>query len=149
MLGLCHPVFRGFMKLPVVLTAALSFMTTSSLAQTAEEAEVALNNVHHEMVRCIGYNTIVASCLRKRDGALADKYDKLAEHLLVLSNQIGQSIGMTEDAMNSRMTLEWSEMDKLIEHNCTNISSLTSRYAYRCKQVIENGDSILMEYLNK
>ena len=101
------------------------------------------------MSRCIAYNTIVASCVRSRDAALADQYDKVAEHLLLLSNQIGQSIGMSQDAMNSRMTVEWSEMDRLIQHNCMNISSLTSRYAFRCKQVIENGDSILSEYLNK
>ena len=112
------------MKLAIVL--ALALQTSSALAQTEEEVTAALNNVQHEMSRCIAYNTIVAKCIRYRDGALADNYDKVAEHLLQLSSQIGGAIGMTQDAMNSRMTFEWSEMDKLIQHDCVNISSLSS-----------------------
>lgn len=137
------------MKLLVVFSVGLSVVASSSLAQTADKAELALNNVHHEMARCISYNTFVAACVRKRDSDLADTYDKIAENLFGLSNQIGQSIGMTQDAMNSRITMETQEMNKLIQNNCSNISSLTIRYANRCKQVVENGDSILLEYLNK
>ncbi|CAN0653085.1 conserved exported protein of unknown function [Nitratireductor aquimarinus] len=136
------------MKLKLAFAATLYIQSSICSAQSNAEVVRALNNVQHEMSTCIAYNTIVASCIRSQDPTTADAYDAAAEHLLLVSNRIGQTIGMSQDAMNSRMTLEWSQMNKLIGQNCVNISSLTSRHAFRCKEVVENGDGILAEHLN-
>ena len=136
------------MKLSLTLVAMLCLQSSLSSAQSQAEVIDALNNLQHEMSSCIAYNTIVASCIKSTDPRTAQNYDDAAEHLLILSNKIGRTIGMTQDAMSSRMTLEWRKMDDLIKHDCVNISSLTSRHAFRCKQVTEDGDSVLHEYLN-
>ncbi len=135
------------MKLAWALFVALPLQTSAAWGQSEAEINQALNNMHHEMVRCIGYNTIVASCVRSVDNQLADTYDRSADGLLIQAYRVSRSIGMSEDAHTSRMRIEWQEMNKLIQHNCTNISSLYSRYALRCQQVTTNPDSVLLEYL--
>jgi len=61
--------------------------------------------------------------------------------------KIGTSIGMTQDAMASRIRNEMTSMRTLMNEDCINVSSLLSRHAMRCKQVAENPDSVLAEYL--
>ncbi|WP_265517591.1 hypothetical protein [Nitratireductor luteus] len=135
-------------RLLIALACSASF-AVPAMAQSDAELTDALSNVQHEMARCIAYNTIVAGCVRPQDTALADKYDQVAEHLLPLSHQAGYVIGMSQDAIDSRLLMEYGEMKRLIQNSCTNISSLISRHAYPCKQVTENADSVLLEYLER
>ena len=48
---------------------------------------------------------------------------------------VGQQIGLTDDAAQSRMTMAAQDMMKLIKNNCINISSLMIRHAERCVAV--------------
>jgi hypothetical protein len=72
--------------------------------------------------------------------------DVAIERLVKEAREIGVSLGMTEDAMSSRMVNEMTTMN-LINNDCINVSSLLRRHAARCKQVVENPDSILIEYM--
>ena len=38
-------------------------------------------------------------------------------------------------------------MKDLVNNDCINISSLLRRYGLRCKQVVENLDSVFSEYM--
>jgi hypothetical protein len=69
------------------------------------------------------------------------------EQALKDATSIGRSIGMTQDAMASRLSNEMTMMKTLTNSDCVNASSLLNRYAIRCKQVLENPDSILTEYM--
>ena len=72
-----------------------------------------------------------------------------AEVMLMLAMQIGDSIGMTTDAMMSRVKIESSSMQSLMRNDCVNFSSILERYALRCKHLIENPEEILSEYVNR
>jgi len=98
---------------------------------------------------CIAYYMLVQECVQKDDPDLGAEYARVTEHLLNFSVQLGNTIGMTEDAMTSRITIGQDQMRGLIQNNCVNISSLLGRHSNRCKQVVENGDSILLEYLER
>jgi hypothetical protein len=50
--------------------------------------------------------------------------------------------------MRSRIQIESERQHTLIQSNCSNTSSLYSRYADRCKRVVEDPDSILIEYMS-
>jgi len=70
-------------------------------------------------------------------------------NLSKLSIDVGSGIGMTTDAMLSRLEIQINQQKELIKNNCVNISSLFSRHSDRCKRVVENGDSILLEYMER
>ena len=101
------------------------------------------------MSTCIAYQMLVQECVQKQDPELGVEYATLTEHLIRFAVEIGSTIGMTEDAMTSRITNEQGQMRALIQNNCVNISSLSSRHALRCKQLVEDSDSVLREYLSR
>jgi hypothetical protein len=130
-----------------MLLLALLLVTTPATAQTDEQVTAAFNNLQYEASRCIAYYMIVQECVQKEDASFGAEIAKVTEHLIEFAVQIGNNIGMTEDAMTSRITTEQGQMRTLIRNNCVNISSLHLRHATRCKQVVENGDSVFIEYL--
>jgi hypothetical protein len=71
------------------------------------------------------------------------------ERLLTETMLIGNSLGMTSDAMASRLRNETDRMKTLINNDCINVASLLNRHAMRCKQVAENPDCVLVEYMKK
>ena len=86
------------MKLSIASSAALLLLTFAALAQTNDELFAALNNVQHEMSRCIAYYTILQGCIETSDAALAAETSKVTEHLVGFSAQLGNTIGLTEDS---------------------------------------------------
>jgi len=99
------------------------------------------------MSTCYAYYNLMGQCIGNQDPALAQQSNKTAGHLIGVLHPLGRGIGMTDDAMKSRLLLEIKQMQGEINDNCINVSSLLARHAMRCKQVVENGDSILKEYL--
>jgi hypothetical protein len=128
------------------LSAPLSLMVPAT-AQTDEQVNQALNNVQHEASTCIAYYTIVQVCIEKDDPDLGEKLAETRKYLIDFAMKVGDTVGMTNDAMVSRVLIEQQRMQSLVRKDCVNISSLLARHAYRCKQVVENGDSVLLEYL--
>ncbi|MBI1866825.1 MAG: hypothetical protein HYS06_00750 [Methylocystis sp.] len=143
------------MKATLFLVCAVLFGVTTSFPSEAQDTEAktlkAMNNLHSEMLVCIAYYSIVKQCLAKRDprDPLSDETEKVIDHLTSFSTKIGKSIGMTEDAMLSRLKIQIDLQMSLIQNNCVNISSLLSRHGEQCKQVVENGDSVLLEYMKR
>ena len=104
------------------------------------------------MTTCAVYYGVVRQCIRNRgrpneDGKTIQTTDGVIDRLVKEARSIGTSLGMTEDAMSSRMVNDMTTMKTWINNDCINISSLLRRYAERCKQVVENPDSILIEHM--
>jgi hypothetical protein len=68
-------------------------------------------------------------------------------HLLKQMLSTGRVIGMTVDGITSRLDKETATLQSLMNNTCGNASSLVPPYAARCKQVVEDPDSILKEHL--
>jgi hypothetical protein len=136
------------------LITALTFVLAidSTSAQISDRERQALNNTQHEMTTCAVYYAMVRQCLLNRarpneDGKLIQDTDGSIDRLVKDATRLGSSLGMTKDAMGSRMVNDRAMMRELINNDCINVSSLLRRYAARCKQVAENPDSILIEHM--
>jgi hypothetical protein len=55
------------------------------------------------------------------------------ERLLKDEHETGSSLGMTRDAMHSRVVNAMMTKKTLINNDCINLSSLLRRYGERCK----------------
>ena len=83
----------------------------------------------------------------KEDGKLIQDTDGAIDRLLKEATSLGLSLRMTKDAMSARMVNDRATMRELINNDCINASSLLHRYAARCKQAVENPDSILADHM--
>jgi hypothetical protein len=135
-------------KASLCVAIAMIFITGPALALDDKQVLTALNNVQSEMTECVTYYASVKACIGSKDAKLASATQETMEALLRMAIKVGHSIGMTEDAMMSRITMFKDQQTKLLQNNCANISSLFTRHAARCKKVVENGDAILAEYLD-
>jgi hypothetical protein len=132
----------------ILILIALSFAGFEASAQDAKTL-TALNNVQHEMTVCVSYYSIVKSCAGNQDEGLSVHTQKTVDVLTARLIKLGGTIGMTQDAMLSRLKTAQDEQQGLINNNCVNMSSLYQRHAARCKLVTENGDAVLDEYLKR
>ncbi len=62
---------------------------------------------------------------------------------------VGKRIGMTTDAMPSRLKMALEDQAKLTEGKCVNFASLLTRYADRCKLLGEHPEAVFHEYMKK
>jgi hypothetical protein len=108
-----------------------------------------LNNVQSEMSDCLAYYANIKACVGTQDKELSEGTQKTLDALTLMAVKVGQSAGMTPDAMMSRLAMFQNEQRELIKGNCANMSSLFTRHAARCKKVVQNGDAILDEYLKR
>jgi hypothetical protein len=137
----------------LMLAASICLVLGSASAQDAREQQ-AMNNVQAEMTTCVAFYAIETQCLRLRnrpqeDAQLIQDTSAAKDRLQNQAGEIGIALGITPDAMVSRLSNEITSMKALIKDSCINIASLLSRHAMRCKQVTENPDSILVEYMKK
>lgn len=134
----------------LVIGAFLVFGTPAFAQALSDKETQAISNIQHEMSTCVAYYSIVQQCMERSNfGEAAQRQKAVVEHLIVLAAKLGTSIGMTMDAMQSRIQIESQQQTALIQSNCSNTSSLYTRYADRCKKVVESPDSILIEYLSR
>jgi hypothetical protein len=129
--------------------AALAVLVSSAAYAMDEKTTYGMNNLQTEMTVCAVYYSQVKACVGGESKVFADSTQATVDHLSTFLVKIGRSIGMSRDAIMSRMQMVQDEQSKLIQGNCINMASLYKRHAERCKIVVENGDSILKEYMDK
>lgn len=133
------------MKNWIAVLLMLSFpVAAESLTEKQKEA---LSNVEMELSMCIAYFGFAKQCAPEGAKEQAKAFDPTIDFMMSMAFKIGQSIGMTEDAMLARMKLAADQEGDLIAGKCVNFSSLLMRYAARCKKAGENLDSIYNEYM--
>ena len=137
-----------------ILAMAVATLWISLGRAEAEDAErQALNNVQHEMTTCAAFYGIMHQCLATRtppeDAPMFENMTSATAHLLKQMLSTGRAIGMTVDGITSRLDTETTTLQSLMNNNCGNASSLVPPYAARCKQVVEDPDSIFTEHLSR
>jgi hypothetical protein len=146
--GLAVDRIARFESIVVLLATLPLLIPGGSRAQDAKLLS-ALNNVQSEMSDCLAYYSNIKGCVGTQDKELSDRTQRTLDALALMAVKVGRSAGMTPDAMMSRLSMFQDEQHELIKGNCANMSSLFTRHAARCKQVVKNGDSILDEYLKR
>lgn len=133
-----------------VLSAILSDVAYSD-DQVVERETYALNNLQQEMTTCANYFLLMERCVANTPGTgdTGKQYGGLANTTIMGAMEIGKAIGMTDDAMKSRMKFEGDAIMALIEGNCVNISSVMSRHMSRCESVVNQPKQIIEEYRAK
>ena len=111
----------------------------------------ALDSLQKEASTCTAYYTIVQECGHDAGTSKAIYEQSKLRHkkAIDVSRMVGLGIKMSEEVMTARWKASMEEQMALMNGNCTNISSLESRHAARCKKLIENPASVLGEYTKK
>jgi TonB family protein len=138
---------------PGSYAASVCLVSGSASAQDDVQRQ-ALNNLQGEMTKCAAYYAIGNECLRLRerpqeDAQLIQVGAAAKDRLSKQAVEIGIAVGITPDAILSRLSNEITSMKALINNSCINMASLLSRHAVRCKRVTEDPDSILVEYMKE
>jgi hypothetical protein len=127
---------RRDIRLMMVLLIGLMGWTSPAFSQITSNHELRrlMNNVHQDMTSCIAYFKIVEQCLAQNPkfSETAVGYRKAANDLLGKSSLLGKEVGLSDDAMQSRLKLAASDMMQLLQNDCVNISSLLERHSDRC-----------------
>ena len=130
------------------LAFILTLLASNGAVAQDQKTIRALNNLHDEMLACIAYYTIGHACTKDQlPPEITESTAVAIKSLTEGSYEIGQMLGMTDDAMTSRLRMHADEMRRLINESCINFSSLLNRYADRCQRVIQSPDSIFDEYM--
>jgi hypothetical protein len=112
----------------LILAASICPVLGSASAQDAGEQQ-AMNNVQAEMTTCVAFYAIETQCLRLRnrpreDAQLIQGTSAAKDRLQNQAGEIGIALGITPDAMVSRLSNEITSMKALIKDSCINIASL-------------------------
>jgi hypothetical protein len=140
-----------FMSIGTALRVVFTLFLTVSSASAQSNKDQALDSLQKEASTCIAYYTIVQECGHDADASKAMYEQSKLRHkkAIDVSRMVGLGIKMSEEVMTARWKASMEEQMALMNGNCTNISSLESRHAARCKKLIENPASVLGEYTKK
>lgn len=131
----------------------LAFLSASAQvasAQAQEAKQTAIDVVQAELSICVVYFAFVRGCaIEKSDINAATAANTSGEKLRKYAFQAGQSIRMDNESMIKRQKIAIEQQQKLLEGNCENIGKLEDAYGNRCKQLSDDPQSILDQYLKR
>jgi hypothetical protein len=135
-----------------MLLAAV-FWVNPAMAQnttlTQKQRDV-LNNVQMEYSVCVAFYNNMKTCAPKAMAAEAQqKLEPIIKSLLARALQIGQDIGMSNDAIAARFKTVSDDQVTKMKKSCDNLPVINGEHATRCIQLRNNPDSILEEYLKR
>ncbi|HRF09796.1 MAG TPA: hypothetical protein PL193_14285 [Xanthobacteraceae bacterium] len=132
------------------IVAIISFPAFSQGTSKHSAFLAAVDDTQFETTACLAYYYHGKQCFFAR--LPADRKKDHETTITVLTSrafELGSKLGMTEDAMLSRLKIKLEEQRSLMSGSCTNFDSLFARHAQRCKQITEDPESLLKEYLEK
>jgi len=108
-----------------------------TVGQQSEALRRLRHSIHQDMTTCIAFFRLVGQCLANKPqyAKSVAVYAKATDELLYKSILLGKQIGISEDDAKSRLAAAADEMMLFINNDCTNISSLLSRYLDKCTAV--------------
>jgi hypothetical protein len=135
----------------IVLALLVSINTAwAQDAKLSNNEFTAWSAVQEELTSCTAYWQRFKACAPENaPKAELEKVDRIIKQFSDLSFDVGNKIGMTVDAMLSRLTMAIEEQNKLTGDKCVNFASLTTRYLTRCKALAEKPDATFREYMAK
>lgn len=133
------------MKILHIVLLTIICVISSSYSYGISQKEInMLNNIQNDYTDCAAYYHISSQCfLEKKDKTLQNDLKNSATIAMYTAMEIGAYIGMTEDAIKSRLEMSSETMNDLIKSNCINISSLLKRYTKNCKSIVENYNYVI------
>lgn len=133
-----------------LLRAACLLVLLSAPLQAQEEKKTAVDVVQAELSICVVYYTFVRGCaIEKAEVNVASVANANAEKLRKYAFQAGHTIRMDTDAMIARQKVAVEQQQKLLDGKCENIVKLDEAYGPRCKQLSDNPQVILDQYLKR
>jgi hypothetical protein len=136
---------------PLLVGALMCSMVTVANGQSKVETDWATNELSSEMIECGQYFLVSWGCFKGVPNpaaeATANDYRAASDRISQLALQVGKSIGLTEQAVASRMRLANQGLNKAINGNCVNISILLERYATFCKTLARHPDQRFIELM--
>lgn len=119
-------------------------------AQAQEAKKTAIDVVQAELSICVVYYTFVRGCaIENSEVNVASVATANAEKLRKYAFQAGQTIRMDNEAMIARQKIAIEQQQKILEGDCKNMPKLEEAYGARCKQLSDNPQAILDQYLKK
>ena len=139
---------EGHMKWSIILLISL---VSPAFAQSASDKQrEALSNLQMEYTVCIAYYNTLKNCSPKEmEDDVGRQIAPTIEQLSRSAYDIGHVAGITDEAMLARVKMAYEDQSKRMNKTCVNFSLLYQDHAIRCKQVAENPDFVLKEYLDK
>jgi hypothetical protein len=125
------------------------FMSITASAQSNRAN--AVNELTGEMLECSVYYVISAQCIEGHPDpdapGLVKTYKGLANDIATLAINTGKTVGVSDDAVNARLSLISKNLMASIGNKCVSISVLFEKYDSFCKQLAKNVDARLKELL--
>lgn len=132
----------------VRIAALLVLLSAPAMAQ--EEKKTAIEVVQAELSICVGYYTFVRGCaIEQSDINSASVATANVDKLRKYAFQAGQAVNMSAETMLSRLKLAVEQQQKLLAGDCKNIVKLDEAYGARCKQLSDDPQAVLDQYLKK
>ncbi len=133
-----------------LLRAAALLMLLSVPVQAQEEKKTAIDVVQAELSICVVYYTFVRGCaIEKAEVNVASVAQANADKLRKFAFQAGQTIRMDNEAMISRQKVAVEQQQKLLDGKCENMVKLDEAYGARCKQLSDDPQKILDQYIKR
>jgi len=119
-------------------------------AQDGGKATEAVSNMQMEFTVCVAYFNFLKTCAPKdMEEEVTAKVNPTIKFLTSMAFTAAQQIGMSNEVAMARLKMAYEDQQQTISKSCTNFALLYQEHAQRCKQVGENGDKVLQEYLDK
>src|SRR5947209_3576212 len=135
-------------KLGMALFACCFFSITASAQSNKTNA---IDELTGEMLECSVYYIISANCIEGHPNpdapGLVKTYKGLANDIATLAISTGKSVGVSDDAVNARLSLITKNLMDSIANKCVMINVLFDRCDNFCKQLVGNVDARLKELL--
>ena len=109
----------------VLLCVAAGLLLGSPCAVAQDQKAAGADSVQSEISMCISYYIVLKGCVADRDRNLAESTQKVMDALTERAFRLGTEIGMSGDAMLTRLKTFQDDQMQLIGRKCTNISSLS------------------------
>jgi hypothetical protein len=133
----------------IMLFASISSAQAQN-PKLSEKEIAAWGEVQEELTNCTAYWQRFKACAPENaTKAQLEQVDRIIKQFTNLSFEVGDNIGMTSDAMLSRLKMAIEDQNELTEGKCVNFASLTTRYLNRCKALAEKPDAAFRGYMEK
>ncbi len=144
---------EGSIKVILFVIVMLTLVTNSfAIDEATKIKNEAFDNISSEFVTCAGYFALVSRALENAGKTeMAGKYDKATKTAMdyaLMTAQESRTKEMAQKVTLARFEMDMKDMTREIDGNASNISILTNKYGYRCKDVMEKPESMMQEWGN-
>lgn len=135
----------------IILLALISIATNVCAGSKEDDISNQIyDNISHEYVDCGAYFIIVSQVIKNtKEGETADQYAKLSDmamnYALIVAKE-GRSSEMAQKVTLARYEIAVKSMIDEIDSDVSNISILSNKYAFRCKDAMENPEKMMKEW---